>query len=192
MHGHGDKPHVCYFSECDRSFPGNGFPRRWNLFDHMKRVHDYTGSTTSSGSGGSPPASSSVERHGSTSLPIRNGKRRQPSPTQAEPMKRSRSNQMAPSGSKSSTVKSTKASHSAAVAAGYPSSSGSSHHKHRQSLQKSFEQQKAALQAQVDNLQPYDPQGFREMTAHYHVLNTVAMDLRRQDARDVAEGMGTY
>ena len=74
------------------------------------------------------------------------------------------------------------------MAVGQPSSN----HKHRQSLQKSFEQQKAALQAQVDNLQPYDPQGFREMTAHYHVLNTVAMDLQRQDARDVAQRMGAY
>jgi hypothetical protein len=25
---------------------GNGFPRRYNLFDHMKRVHDYTPSTS--------------------------------------------------------------------------------------------------------------------------------------------------
>lgn len=46
MHGHGSKPHLCSYSDCDRSIPGNGFPRRYNLFDHMKRVHDFTGSTT--------------------------------------------------------------------------------------------------------------------------------------------------
>lgn len=42
MHGHGSKPHLCIFEDCDRAQPGNGFPRRYNLFDHMKRVHDYT------------------------------------------------------------------------------------------------------------------------------------------------------
>ena len=41
MHGHGDRPHMCKFTGCDRSAPGAGFPRRYNLYDHMKRVHDY-------------------------------------------------------------------------------------------------------------------------------------------------------
>ncbi|KAH8694974.1 putative C2H2 finger domain protein [Talaromyces proteolyticus] len=44
FHGHGDNPHLCLFEGCDRAVPGYGFPRRWNLFDHMKRVHDYTAS----------------------------------------------------------------------------------------------------------------------------------------------------
>ncbi|KAF2181998.1 hypothetical protein K469DRAFT_691617 [Zopfia rhizophila CBS 207.26] len=43
MHGHGSKPHLCKFADCERSVQGNGFPRRYNLFDHMKRVHDWTG-----------------------------------------------------------------------------------------------------------------------------------------------------
>ena len=46
MHGHGSKPHLCTYPDCERSLPGNGFPRRYNLFDHMKRVHDYTGPTS--------------------------------------------------------------------------------------------------------------------------------------------------
>lgn len=41
MHGHGERPNLCAYPGCDRSLPGNGFPRRYNLFDHMKRVHDY-------------------------------------------------------------------------------------------------------------------------------------------------------
>lgn len=41
MHGHGECPHLCLFEGCERSVPGFGFPRRWNLHDHMKRVHDY-------------------------------------------------------------------------------------------------------------------------------------------------------
>lgn len=43
MHGHGSRPHLCLFPDCDRAQEGNGFPRRYNLFDHMKRVHDFTG-----------------------------------------------------------------------------------------------------------------------------------------------------
>ena len=216
MHGHGEKPHLCYFSECDRSIAGNGFPRRWNLFDHMKRVHDYTGSSSSSHSGGGSPPSSGSSRserrqsqqgHNMTArqqqqqqqLPIRNSiangnsgnnKRRQASsPTQAaEPMKRSRSNQMAPSSSGTKPSSSMVMKPTKSYSGCGPSATGHlpAGYKHRQSLQKSFEQQKAALQAQVDSLQPYDAQGFREMTAHYQVLNTVAMDLQRQGAGEAA------
>lgn len=42
MHGHGDKPFLCSYEGCDRAMPGNGFPRQWNLRDHMKRVHNDT------------------------------------------------------------------------------------------------------------------------------------------------------
>ncbi|KAK4546899.1 hypothetical protein LTR36_001631 [Oleoguttula mirabilis] len=47
MHGHGDRPHLCYYPGCERGIPGNGFPRRYNLFDHMKRVHDHKEEPTS-------------------------------------------------------------------------------------------------------------------------------------------------
>ncbi|KAI9166659.1 hypothetical protein HJFPF1_02773 [Paramyrothecium foliicola] len=51
LHGHGDKPFLCMYEGCERAVPGNGFPRQWNLRDHMKRVHNDHGSA-----GGSPPA----------------------------------------------------------------------------------------------------------------------------------------
>ncbi|TWU75775.1 hypothetical protein ED733_003212 [Metarhizium rileyi] len=51
LHGHGDKPFLCIYEGCERAVPGNGFPRQWNLRDHMKRVHNDHGSA-----GGSPPA----------------------------------------------------------------------------------------------------------------------------------------
>ncbi|KAI2224395.1 hypothetical protein LOZ12_005687 [Ophidiomyces ophidiicola] len=54
MHGHGENPHLCRFPSCDRSIPGNGFPRRWNLHDHMRRVHDYTSSEKASSPERSP------------------------------------------------------------------------------------------------------------------------------------------
>ncbi|KIH91865.1 c2h2 finger domain containing protein [Sporothrix brasiliensis 5110] len=44
MHGHGDKPYLCPHPECDRAQPGFGFPRQWNLKDHMRRVHHDDGS----------------------------------------------------------------------------------------------------------------------------------------------------
>lgn len=42
MHGHGEN--LCKFRNCERAQPGNGFPRRWNLGDHMKRVHGHDAS----------------------------------------------------------------------------------------------------------------------------------------------------
>ncbi|KAG5982524.1 hypothetical protein E4U55_001774 [Claviceps digitariae] len=54
LHGHGDKPFLCVYEGCERAVPGNGFPRQWNLRDHMKRVHNDHGSA-----GGSPPSGGS-------------------------------------------------------------------------------------------------------------------------------------
>lgn len=58
MHGHGARPHLCHFRDCERAVPGHGFPRRYNLFDHMKRVHQYDGPTTEP----SPPVQGQVQR----------------------------------------------------------------------------------------------------------------------------------
>lgn len=45
--GHDDKPFYCTFPECERSTAGRGFPRRWNLKDHLKRVHSYVDQVSS-------------------------------------------------------------------------------------------------------------------------------------------------
>ncbi|KAI4934590.1 hypothetical protein J4E85_002448 [Alternaria conjuncta] len=58
MHGHGARPHLCHFRDCERAVPGHGFPRRYNLFDHMKRVHQYDGPTTEP----SPPVQGQAPR----------------------------------------------------------------------------------------------------------------------------------
>lgn len=61
MHGHGDKPYLCTYEGCERGASGNGFPRHWNLRDHMRRVHNDPGPTRSSASGSpSPPSIGSV------------------------------------------------------------------------------------------------------------------------------------
>ncbi|SPJ73592.1 uncharacterized protein FTOL_03322 [Fusarium torulosum] len=48
LHGHGDKPFLCVYEGCERAVSGNGFPRQWNLRDHMKRVHNDHGSSSGS------------------------------------------------------------------------------------------------------------------------------------------------
>lgn len=60
MHGHGDKPYLCTYDGCERSISGNGFPRHWNLRDHMRRVHNDPGPSRSSNSGSPPPSAGPV------------------------------------------------------------------------------------------------------------------------------------
>ncbi|KAI7670395.1 hypothetical protein KC319_g5893 [Hortaea werneckii] len=62
MHGHGDRPHLCYYPGCERGIPGNGFPRRYNLFDHMKRVHDHKEDSTSLTASPGPASDASNSR----------------------------------------------------------------------------------------------------------------------------------
>lgn len=54
MHGHGEKPYLCTYEGCERSHAGHGFPRQWNLRDHMRRVHNDNGPTVQPAS---PPSS---------------------------------------------------------------------------------------------------------------------------------------
>ncbi|KAL2068953.1 hypothetical protein VTL71DRAFT_15291 [Oculimacula yallundae] len=62
LHGHGDKPFLCSYESCERGIPGNGFPRHWNLRDHMKRVHNDPGQAPSkSNASGSPPPSGAIK-----------------------------------------------------------------------------------------------------------------------------------
>ena len=51
MHGHGNKPFLCSYKDCDRAATNNGFPRHWNLRDHMRRVHNDGGSVSPPPSG---------------------------------------------------------------------------------------------------------------------------------------------
>ncbi|OQO06712.1 hypothetical protein B0A48_08499 [Cryoendolithus antarcticus] len=77
MHGHGERPHLCVYSGCERGFAGNGFPRRYNLFDHMKRVHDHK-EETQSGHG-------SPDKAGTNLTKVIGRKRKAPSSTASEP-----------------------------------------------------------------------------------------------------------
>jgi hypothetical protein len=61
MHGHGDKPFLCTYDGCERGVTGNGFPRYWNLRDHMKRVHSDPGQPRISSLGSPPPSGLPME-----------------------------------------------------------------------------------------------------------------------------------
>jgi hypothetical protein len=61
MHGHGDKPYLCPYEGCDRAIPGSGFPRNWNLRDHMRRVHNDNGQSLSLSN--APSSSRGVHSH---------------------------------------------------------------------------------------------------------------------------------
>jgi hypothetical protein len=67
MHGHGEKPYLCTYEGCERSLPGHGFPRQWNLRDHMRRVHSDNGTSAQAAS---PPPS------GTTNTAARGRKRK--------------------------------------------------------------------------------------------------------------------
>lgn len=86
MHGHGAKPFLCIFEGCERAHENHGFPRRWNLLDHMKRVHGYSASEPSNNSDSPSPSDSSSHKD-----PV-NGqrKRRTPSPTENRIAKRAK------------------------------------------------------------------------------------------------------
>ncbi|CAG7560849.1 unnamed protein product [Fusarium equiseti] len=67
LHGHGDKPFLCVYEGCERAVHGNGFPRQWNLRDHMKRVHNDHGSSSGSPTTGSAQPAKGRKRKTETS-----------------------------------------------------------------------------------------------------------------------------
>lgn len=85
LHGHGENPHLCHFPGCERAQDRNGFPRKWNLKDHMKRVHGWEESDDSLSSGSQPAVS---QKPGNTTR-----KRKGTSPITSVPMKRQSSSQ---------------------------------------------------------------------------------------------------
>jgi hypothetical protein len=62
MHGHGEKPYLCSYEGCERSVAGHGFPRQWNLKDHMRRVHNDNGATAQPAS--PPPSGANTSTRG--------------------------------------------------------------------------------------------------------------------------------
>ncbi|KAL8656509.1 MAG: hypothetical protein Q9210_000224 [Variospora velana] len=161
MHGHGDKPHLCTYQDCERAIVGNGFPRRWNLYDHMRRVHGYTGSASSPGSTSPTPSSASSFSQGQATLAIR--KRRTSSPPKAEAMKKTKSNNS-----------------SKPVVSAVPQG------RQRPSMQMIFQQHKAAINARMATLDPTDALGMEQIHADCAILRTMAMNIQSQNTSQLA------
>jgi hypothetical protein len=78
MHGH--QAYNCTYKGCERSQEGKGFPRAWNLKDHMRRVHNDHGNGSTHGSHGDQQlrqrkkskSSASSSRKSSKSMPVAN------------------------------------------------------------------------------------------------------------------------
>ncbi|KAK4162415.1 hypothetical protein QBC43DRAFT_79063 [Cladorrhinum sp. PSN259] len=63
MHGHGENPYLCTYKGCERSVSGHGFPRQWNLRDHMRRVHNGNDAEEKQSSEASDKANNSPAYH---------------------------------------------------------------------------------------------------------------------------------
>ncbi len=169
MHGHGAKPHLCTYEDCERSIPGNGFPRRWNLYDHMRRVHDYTGPPSSNGSA-SPALSSSSSQYQSTSGQAFR-KRKTSAASDTQPPRKRKAAAMARSRSDMRRL---------------PTSSATQD-RQLHNMETEWREHQARLRLRMDCLQdPDDSLSFEQITADMAVLRTIAMNIRRLKAGQLA------
>lgn len=168
MHGHGPKPHLCYFKDCERAQEDNGFPRRWNLFDHMKRVHDFAGTEPSNKSTSPAPSSSSPEPH--ADLPK---KRRTPSPIAEGPTKRVKVNAANRSVEASSVAQNKIKAKTTAVEPEY----------RPQSLDELWYDQLVQVQTRLQSLNPRDPRQWQQYQADTAQLQTIRLTMQFQQAQ---------
>ena len=165
MHGHGNKPHLCHFPDCERAAEDNGFPRRWNLFDHMKRVHDYDPSNKSNSP--SPSSSSPPPQE-----PAR--KRRTPSPTEEGAKKRIRvSSQTTQSSAPVPRIVQRQPQPSPQPWNGLPLEQVRSGHV-------------AQMEARLRTMDPTDPSALEQHTRDYAILQAIDQDMRKQRASQLA------
>lgn len=168
MHGHGPKPHLCYFKDCERAQEDNGFPRRWNLFDHMKRVHDFAGTEPSNKSNSPAPSSSSPEPH--ADLPK---KKRTPSPIAEGPTKRIKVNAASRSVETSSGPQNNIKSKTTAKEPEIGS----------QCLDRLWHDQLVQIQNRLLSLNPRDPRQWEQYQADTAQLQTIRLTMQFQQAQ---------
>ena len=154
---------MCTYEDCDRSNVGNGFPRRWNLRDHMKRVHDYTAPPSSTGSTSPTPSSASSQYHGKAALALR--KRRTSNNSQASASKRTKAT---PTVNKA-TSKPPKTNLASQV------------QKRQQTMQKQWNERHAALKERVAVLDPTDTSGYELIRKDHEALSSLGEEIRRMN-----------
>lgn len=166
LHGHGDNPHLCFFEGCDRSVPGYGFPRRWNLFDHMRRVHDYIASDQPS----SPETSSSGHTIKRKEAPGR--KRRVTGITGAQPMK-------------AQTVKRTRSAHTQANQ--LRATQTPTHHGQRlTTAERNYYNCRSRLLQELGDITPRDSAMNERVNATVQELMTLGLNYRHIEASQAA------
>ncbi|OJD11634.1 hypothetical protein AJ78_07628 [Emergomyces pasteurianus Ep9510] len=152
MHGHGENPHLCHFSTCERSVPGNGFPRRWNLHDHMKRVHDYTSSERVS----SPEQSPAVGQQ----------------PKKKDSMARKRK------GAKATTMKRVRSSPTQTSNLVKAAQTQAQQGQQLQNAERNYYNCLARLREDLNNINPQDPGLHDKANASLQELHTLALNYR--------------
>lgn len=165
MHGHGPKPHLCYFKDCDRAQEDNGFPRRWNLFDHMKRVHDFAGTEPSTKSDSPSPPSSGPQE------PPK--KKRTPSPTAEAAAKRVKYNNSGRSNGATTGHENLVQANPTPVEPEYQT----------QSLDQMWYTHVAQVQARLQSLDPTDPRQWQQYQKDTETLQTISMTMQFQQAQ---------
>ncbi|KAL9098044.1 MAG: hypothetical protein Q9163_006217 [Psora crenata] len=159
LHGHGDKPYPCLFQDCDRSQPGQGFPRQWNLRDHMKRVHGFVVPDSSNNGNDYPSPTSS---HCSAEVQGTVRRKRSPESSQGAASKKSRNG---------TGLKSTGNVTQPAYQGGPAASS------HQQYLML-----KLRMDRTYSDLDPRDIAGFERYKADLAHLQYIAAEIRRGEA----------
>lgn len=163
LHGHGDNPHLCLWEGCERSAPGNGFPRRWNLYDHMRRVHDYQSSERLSSPETSPSAAPTKKKEAA-------GRKRRgvTGPTPAPTMKRTRSVH-----SQAGSAKVTQAT--------------AQHGQRLQNAERNYYKCRERLLEDLSKITPQDTSMHEKVNASLQELYTLGINYRRIDASQVSQ-----
>ncbi|KAJ5135040.1 uncharacterized protein N7515_004318 [Penicillium bovifimosum] len=164
LHGHGDNPHLCLWDGCERAVPGNGFPRRWNLYDHMRRVHDYATSERHSSPETSPAAGQIKKKEPTTR------KRRVTGVTPAPTMKRTRSVQ---------SQASSKAGLASATSLG----------QRLQNAEQNYYKCRSRLLEQIGNISPQDTSMHEKVNASLQELFTLGLNYRHIEASHAVSQM---
>lgn len=179
MHGHGDKPYLCPHPECDRAQIGFGFPRQWNLKDHMRRVHhdDGTQLDRMPAAASSSAVVDSAPAAVSSSQAVSKGRKRKKDAAAAAAAAASSSSSSSSSASASSSRKSSASRGSA--------SSSTNNRDSRDNHSDSRRQAQALAAVEAANKAALEQQTMNEWYQHKEALSTIVTGFTQPDDPDM-------
>ncbi|CAK7220424.1 hypothetical protein SBRCBS47491_004184 [Sporothrix bragantina] len=184
MHGHGDKPYLCPHTGCDRAHPGFGFPRQWNLKDHMRRVHHDDGKQLERMAAVSVAAAAAAESTPvavSSSQAVSKGRKRKKESTSATATSSSSSSSSSRKSSSSSKSGSSSIDAEARRQAEALAALEAAHKAAIEKKRSEFRRHKDALSSTVLNFtQPDDPAMLAHLQAaqeHFDALSRISSDM---------------